>query len=61
MYHCQSHFAPGVLWNAFKVFAKHYSADEKTALFSGTAAKVYRPGWAILLRRQSRPLIRPVL
>jgi L-fuconolactonase len=31
-----------VLWNAFKVFAKRYSADEKTALFSGTAAKVYR-------------------
>ena len=30
------------LWNAFKVFAKGYSADEKTALFSGTAAKVYR-------------------
>jgi predicted TIM-barrel fold metal-dependent hydrolase len=30
-----------VLWNAFKVFAKGYSADEKTALFSGTAAKVY--------------------
>jgi L-fuconolactonase len=31
-----------VLWNAFKVFAKGYSPDEKTALFSGTAAKVYR-------------------
>nr|WP_254624715.1 amidohydrolase family protein [Burkholderia diffusa] len=31
-----------VLWNAFKVFAKGYSADEKTALFSGTAANVYR-------------------
>jgi L-fuconolactonase len=31
-----------VLWNAFKVFAKGYSDDEKTALFSGTAAKVYR-------------------
>jgi predicted TIM-barrel fold metal-dependent hydrolase len=31
-----------VLWNAFKVFAKGYSADEKTALFSGTAAKAYR-------------------
>ncbi|HEX7761702.1 MAG TPA: amidohydrolase family protein [Caulobacteraceae bacterium] len=31
-----------VLWNAFKVFAKGYSADEKTALFSGTASKVYR-------------------
>jgi predicted TIM-barrel fold metal-dependent hydrolase len=32
-----------VRWNAFKVFVKGYSADEKTALFSGTAAKVYRP------------------
>ena len=31
-----------VLWNALKVFAKGCSADEKTALFSGTAAKVYR-------------------
>jgi L-fuconolactonase len=31
-----------VLWNAFKVLAKNYSADEKTALFSGTAQRVYR-------------------
>ena len=31
-----------VLWNAFKVLAKKYSADEKTALFSGTAQRVYR-------------------
>jgi L-fuconolactonase len=31
-----------VLWNAYKVFAKGYSADEKMALFSGTAAKFYR-------------------
>jgi predicted TIM-barrel fold metal-dependent hydrolase len=31
-----------VLWNAFKVFAMNYSADEKAALFGGTAAKVYR-------------------
>lgn len=31
-----------VLWNAFKRIAKTYSADEKTALFSGTATKVYR-------------------
>jgi predicted TIM-barrel fold metal-dependent hydrolase len=31
-----------VLWNAFKVLAKGYSADEKTALFSGTAKRVYR-------------------
>jgi L-fuconolactonase len=31
-----------VLWNAFKVLAKHYSADEKRALFSGTAQHLYR-------------------
>jgi L-fuconolactonase len=31
-----------VLWNAFKVLAMHYSADEKAALFSGTAQRVYR-------------------
>jgi L-fuconolactonase len=31
-----------VLWNAFKILAKNYSADEKTALFSGTAQRVYR-------------------
>jgi L-fuconolactonase len=31
-----------VLWNAFKVLARNYSADEKAALFSGTARKVYR-------------------
>jgi len=30
------------LWNAFKVIAKGASAAEKTALFSGTATKVYR-------------------
>ena len=30
------------LWNAFKRLAAHFSADEKTALFSGTAARVYR-------------------
>ncbi len=30
------------LWNAFKRLAAGYSADEKTALFSGTAATVYR-------------------
>jgi predicted TIM-barrel fold metal-dependent hydrolase len=30
------------LWNAFKRIAAGYSADEKTALFSGTASKVYR-------------------
>jgi predicted TIM-barrel fold metal-dependent hydrolase len=31
-----------VLWNAFKKLAAGYSTDEKQALFSGTAAKVYR-------------------
>jgi predicted TIM-barrel fold metal-dependent hydrolase len=30
------------LWNAFKRLAKNYSAEEKTALFSGTAKRVYR-------------------
>jgi len=31
-----------VLWNAFKRLAERYSADEKTALFSDTARRVYR-------------------
>jgi len=31
-----------VLWNAFKRIAQGYSADEKTALFAGTATRVYR-------------------
>ena len=31
-----------VLWNAFKRLAAGYSADECAALFSGTAARVYR-------------------
>jgi predicted TIM-barrel fold metal-dependent hydrolase len=31
-----------VLWNAFKVLAKNYSAAEKAALFSDTAKRVYR-------------------
>jgi L-fuconolactonase len=31
-----------VLWNAFKILAKNCSAEEKTALFSGTAKKAYR-------------------
>lgn len=31
-----------VLWNAFKVLARGASAEEKTALFSGTATEVYR-------------------
>ena len=30
------------LWNAFKRIARNYSAAEKTALFSGTAKRVYR-------------------
>ena len=33
-----------VLWNAFKILAKNYSAAEKAALFSGTARSVYRLG-----------------
>jgi L-fuconolactonase len=31
-----------VLWNAFKRVTQNFSAAEKTALYSGTAAKVYR-------------------
>jgi predicted TIM-barrel fold metal-dependent hydrolase len=31
-----------VLWNAFKRLAAGYSADEKTALFSGAAKRAYR-------------------
>jgi len=34
----------GVLWNGFKRLAARYSADEKAALFSGTARAVYRLG-----------------
>jgi predicted TIM-barrel fold metal-dependent hydrolase len=30
------------LWNAFKRIAKDASADEKRALFAGTARRVYR-------------------
>lgn len=33
-----------VLWNSFKLLAKGFSADEKTAMFRGTAEKVYRIG-----------------
>jgi L-fuconolactonase len=32
----------GALWNAFKRIAADYSEDEKTALFSATAKRVYR-------------------
>jgi predicted TIM-barrel fold metal-dependent hydrolase len=35
-------FGYGVMWNAFKRFAAACSAAEKTALFSGTAARFYR-------------------
>ncbi|BDD93621.1 amidohydrolase family protein [Pandoraea sp. XJJ-1] len=35
-------FSYGVLWNAFKRLASAMSADEKAALFSRTAASVYR-------------------
>lgn len=31
-----------VLWNSFKILAKGFSADEKAAMFRGTAEKVYR-------------------
>jgi predicted TIM-barrel fold metal-dependent hydrolase len=34
----------GVLWNAFKRLAAKASASEKTALFSGTASRVYKLG-----------------
>jgi L-fuconolactonase len=32
----------GAVWNAFKRIAAGASADEKTALFSGTASRIYR-------------------
>ena len=32
------------IWNAFKLLAAGASPDEKRALFSGTAARVYRFG-----------------
>ncbi|MDP3241954.1 MAG: amidohydrolase family protein, partial [Reyranella sp.] len=32
----------GVLWNAFKRLSSGASATEKSALFSGTATRVYR-------------------
>jgi predicted TIM-barrel fold metal-dependent hydrolase len=31
-----------VLWNSFKILAKSFSADEKAAMFRGTAETVYR-------------------
>jgi predicted TIM-barrel fold metal-dependent hydrolase len=33
-----------VLWNSFKLLAKGFSADEKAAMFRGTAERVYRIG-----------------
>lgn len=33
-----------VLWNAFKIMTKDFSAQERAALFHDTAAKVYRLG-----------------
>ncbi|MEZ5818904.1 MAG: amidohydrolase family protein [Hyphomicrobiaceae bacterium] len=33
-----------VLWNSFKILAKGFSADEKAAMFRGTAERVYRIG-----------------
>jgi predicted TIM-barrel fold metal-dependent hydrolase len=35
-------FSYPVMWNAFKKLVQHCSEDEKTRLFSGTAAEVYR-------------------
>ena len=35
-------FSYQVLWNGFKRLAKGCSADEKTAMFSATAERVYR-------------------
>jgi predicted TIM-barrel fold metal-dependent hydrolase len=31
-----------VLWNSFKRLSKGYSAEERAAMFYGTAARVYR-------------------
>jgi L-fuconolactonase len=36
--------AYATLWNAFKIIARDYSPDEKTALFSGAASNFYRLG-----------------
>ena len=32
----------GEAWNAFKLLTRHASSEERTALFSGTAVRVYR-------------------
>jgi predicted TIM-barrel fold metal-dependent hydrolase len=45
-----------VLWNAFKVIVADYSADEKTALFSGTATQIYRLGGLLRSKRGPKHL-----
>lgn len=42
----KSHCSYPVLWNAFKRLAASCSDDEKRALFSGTATRVYTLDWA---------------
>ncbi len=37
-------FSYDSLWNAYKLLTRHYSEDERSALFSGTARRVYRLG-----------------
>src|ERR1700735_3223959 len=49
-----------VLWNAFKLIAAGYSADEKTALFSGAATRFYRLAlWRALPSRSSNSMAAP--
>ena len=40
----QMGIGPAALWNAFKRLTAGASASEKTAIFSGTANRVYRLG-----------------
>jgi L-fuconolactonase len=44
------------LWNAFKVFAKGYSAAEKAELFAATAIRVYRLDLPAQVYRRERTL-----
>jgi predicted TIM-barrel fold metal-dependent hydrolase len=44
-----------VLWNTFKRIARGYSADEKHALFFGTANRIYSLGLDSGAEHQSRP------
>jgi predicted TIM-barrel fold metal-dependent hydrolase len=37
-------FSYDSLWNAFKLLTRGYSPDERSALFTGTARRVYRLG-----------------